>query len=199
MIQVCIGRAGSPDIPSHLIDRMLRVRYQTFYERLGWDVTVSQGREVDFYDALGPNYIIATDNTREQCLGCLRLLPTTGPNMLRDIFAEVLECPDVPCDTACWEVSRFAMASSVSTTSLRFSEVPAALINAMMRFAREQGIRRIVGVTTVAIERMVRNFGLEVHRLGEMRQIGTARTVVISLPVVSAMSSHLHTREREIA
>lgn len=183
MIQVLIGRAGSPDIPPHLIDSMLRVRYQTFHERLGWEVTVSQGREFDFYDALGPVYVIATDTHRQECLGCLRLLPTTGPNMLRDLFAELLECPDVPDDPTCWEVSRFALAPTAPTASARFSEVPTALLEAMMHFAREQGIRRIVGVTTTAIERMVRILGWEQKRLGNMHLIGTARTVVISLPV----------------
>jgi len=39
----------------------------------------------EYFDDLNPLYLLSVDEGGE-LLGCLRLLPTTGPNMLRDVF-----------------------------------------------------------------------------------------------------------------
>src|SRR4051812_38342699 len=63
------------------IDEMHRLRAQVFHERLGWDVEVRDGWEIDRFDALDPLYLLSLDDDGH-VRGSLRLLPTTGPNML---------------------------------------------------------------------------------------------------------------------
>src|SRR5260370_5183766 len=65
--------------------QMHRIRKAVFKDRLGWDGTVSGEFEVDEYDALGPSYLLSID---KDCtlIGFVLPLPTTGPNILRDIF-----------------------------------------------------------------------------------------------------------------
>src|SRR3981189_3971755 len=87
--------------------QMHRIRKAVFKDRLGWDVTVSGEFEVDEYDALGPSYLLSIDRYGT-LIGCVRLLPTTGPNMLRDIFPSFLTKAAVPRGEQVWEASRFA-------------------------------------------------------------------------------------------
>jgi acyl homoserine lactone synthase len=69
---------------------MHRLRYRIFKERLGWDVQVSGDMEIDEFDACRPVYLLQKDGDgRPQ--GCVRLLPTNGPTMLRDTFAVLLD------------------------------------------------------------------------------------------------------------
>jgi N-acyl-L-homoserine lactone synthetase len=52
---------------------MHRLRGRVFKDRLDWDVSVSDGLEIDQYDTFKPTYLLAV----EQCdvVGCVRLLP----------------------------------------------------------------------------------------------------------------------------
>ena len=87
---------------------MHRLRYRIFKERLGWDVQVSGDMEVDEFDAYRPVYLLQrSEDSRVQ--GCVRLLPTTGPNMLRDTFPELLDAQAAPASGAIWESSRFGV------------------------------------------------------------------------------------------
>ena len=76
----------NPDHYGEFIDdlaEMHRLRYRIFKERLGWDVQVSGDMEVDEFDACCPVHLLQrNDDGRVQ--GCVRLLPATGPTMLRD-------------------------------------------------------------------------------------------------------------------
>jgi acyl homoserine lactone synthase len=69
-----------------VIDAMFRSRAQTFSERLGWQVVARDGYERDRFDDENPLYLISVDPRSGEYWGSLRLLPTTGPNMLRDVF-----------------------------------------------------------------------------------------------------------------
>jgi len=94
---------------SHLIDEMFRLRARIFRDRLNWDVEVTDGKERDRYDDEQPVYIIHSDNGAREVKGSLRLLPTTGPTLLADIFSDTL--PDAVNLSApsIWECTRFCL------------------------------------------------------------------------------------------
>src|ERR1700752_3797681 len=87
------------------MDAMFRNRAVTFSERLGWDVTVKDGYERDSFDDANPLYLVSVDPDTEEYWGSLRLLPTTGPNMLRDVFPQLLDGDYIESATI-WECSR---------------------------------------------------------------------------------------------
>ena len=75
----------NPDRYGEFIDdlaEMHRLRYRIFKERLGWDVQVSGDMEVDEFDACRPVYLLQRDDDG-RVQGCVRLLSTAGPTMLR--------------------------------------------------------------------------------------------------------------------
>ena len=78
---------------------MHRLRYRIFKERLGWDVEVSGDMEIDDFDACRPAYLLQTDD-EDRIQGCVRLLPTTGPTMLRDTFPLLLDGEPAPASGA---------------------------------------------------------------------------------------------------
>lgn len=92
---------------------MYRLRSEVFHHRLGWEVHVEQGREHDWFDLIGPYYhCLVAHQDGLALLGCCRLLPTLGPNMLRDIFPFLLDNTPMPASDNIWEVSRFAINQS---------------------------------------------------------------------------------------
>ncbi|HMN87001.1 MAG TPA: acyl-homoserine-lactone synthase, partial [Bauldia sp.] len=93
----------------HLVDEMFRLRARVFRDRLGWDVSVRDGMERDRYDDCNPVYIVYADETGREVKGSLRLLPTTGPTLLADTFADTL--PDAAALSAptIWECTRFCI------------------------------------------------------------------------------------------
>src|SRR5258708_38394947 len=67
---------------SELTLGMHRLRRRVFRDRLEWDVSVSDGLEVDRYGELSPTYLLGID--RQEVVGGVRLLTTTGRHMLSD-------------------------------------------------------------------------------------------------------------------
>ncbi len=129
-----------------LLGEMFRARKRLFADRLGWDVTVDdRGWEIDQYDPISPLYLISTDeNGAHQ--GSLRLLPTTGDTMLRDVFTTafdgtVIESPLI------WECTRFCIESQKSEKiSAGLHRATTALLLGICETGLRAGIQQIVGV-----------------------------------------------------
>lgn len=193
MTTITIGRAGDGRIPSTLMDGMHRLRADVFHHRLRWDVEVRHGRERDRFDLARPYYLLAHDEagpaprapaTAARVLGCCRVLPTLGPNMLRDVFPALADARGVPACTDVWEVSRFAVAADTDAgAGYGFSATPALMVAHLLRFCADRGIRSLVGVTSAPFERMLLRLGLEVDRLGRPRRIGRVMSLAFELPL----------------
>ena len=169
---------------------MFRLRYDTFHTRLGWDVqTTPDGQEIDAFDQEPrATYILA--KSREGVDACWRLLPTLGPNMLRDVFPALAGGQAIPAAVDVWELSRFAVASDrladnegAENHQIGFGQLSMALMVEAAHFAQANGIARYVTVTTAAIERMLKRQGLHIHRLGPPLRIGLVLTVACFIEV----------------
>lgn len=88
-------------------ENMVRARANVFHKRLSWDVAVEHEREEDDYDRkYNPLYIIS-ERSDGSHVTSMRLLPTTGPTMLRDIFYKFFpDCPDI-YSSSIWEATRY--------------------------------------------------------------------------------------------
>jgi acyl homoserine lactone synthase len=183
MTQIIIDRAGQGQLNAALLESMYRLRHDVFHGRLGWDVRGEQGREHDWFDLLGPHYLVARHPATHDAIGCWRMLPTTGPYMLRDVFPLLLDGDTAPADPLVWEISRFAVANEYAQGTFGFSHLPAEMLRAMLRFGVAQRLEAIVGVTSAAVERMLRQLGFKVERLGRPRRIGSVMSVAFRLPL----------------
>ena len=162
---------------------MHRLRRRVFRDRLDWEVSVSDGLEVDQYDALSPTYLLGLD--RQDVVGCVRLLPTTGRNMLANTFPVLLDGRAAPRSSEIWESSRFCVdtqnVAAPAESGLR--QATFLLFAAMIEWGQQHDLQAIATVTDLRMERLLRRAGWSLDRLGEPRQIGAAKAVAGLLPV----------------
>ncbi len=179
--------AARRDIPARDLWEMHRQRAKVFKDRLGWEVPVLCGMEIDGYDALEPLYMLirAADAGAPgggALIGSWRLLPTQGPYMLKDLFADLLHGQAAPSHARIWELSRFAIETG-GARRFGFSDVSLESIAQIIRYGAQGGIDAYVTVTTTAIERLLRRAGVVMRRFGEPLQIGVEKAVALQVDV----------------
>jgi acyl homoserine lactone synthase len=149
-----------------------------FGQRLDWDVEISGEMEIDEFDALHPAYLMqrASDNSIQ---GCVRMLPSTGPTMLRDTFPLLMDGAPVPASPTIWESSRFALdlRSDETKTTRGLATATYELFAGMIEFGLSRQLTDIVTVTDARIERILRRAGWPLRRIGNPHAIGNTLAV----------------------
>ena len=156
-----------------LCDAMHRIRFRVFSCRLNWDVRGENGLESDEFDEQDPHYILASDDDGS-LVGTWRMLPTTGPYMLRDVFASLLEDRTAPNSQQIWEGSRFAVdCRYVGKQGLgALHKTTAEIFCGVVEFCIAYGVKEVVTVYDVRIARLLRRLGVSHkwesgrHRIG---------------------------------
>lgn len=155
------------------IDAMFRNRAETFSDRLGWEVVVKDGRERDAFDDANPLYLVSVDPDTEEYWGSLRLLPTTGPNMLRDVFPQLLDGGYIESATI-WESSRICAAAAPGQPerSKSVNYVLSELILGIGEVAVAAGLTQVVSVFDTRIFRVLKAAGCNPQIIGAPQRIG---------------------------
>ncbi len=94
---------------SKLVDQMFRLRKKIFFDELNWEVPVVGEIERDRYDDLKPAYLVWTDKKQKILYGSLRLMPTTGPTLLNDVFRKTFPANFDLCYPGIWEGTRMCI------------------------------------------------------------------------------------------
>jgi acyl homoserine lactone synthase len=110
------------------------------------------------------------------------MLPTTGPYMLKDTFAQTLCGQAAPQHANVWELSRFALGAHEGRAH-HFCQTAVLMMERAVEFALNRGVTQFVTVTTVAIERLFKGLGVPTRRFGKPVQVGIERTVAFSIEV----------------
>ena len=161
---------------SRLMDQMFQMRARVFHDRLRWNVRVVDGRERDKYDDESPVYVIYTDDRKREVKGSLRLLPTTGPTLLADIFSDTLPAGVHLSAPTIWECTRFCLddRSLASGPGYQLLLDSTALIAGSFEVAMRAGIETIIGNFDSSMLRLYRQLGCEVEVLGSTLRYGGA-------------------------
>ena len=174
-MRILVGQDNGA-LPRGDVHGMHELRYRVFRERLQWDIPVSDECERDDYDDFDPVFFMARE--KRSIVGCCRILPTTGPYMLRNTFPELLGKSEAPVADDVWEISRFAV-EKAARPGLCFSTIPETLIGELVRYALENRIRSYVFVTTTGFERLLKRMGVNIERFADPMQIGVERSVAL--------------------
>lgn len=149
-------------------------RHKVFVENLGWDLHSPDGYEQDQFDRPDTVYVAARNDEEEIC-GCARLLPTTHPYLLSEVFPQLLNGMAPPNSPDIWELSRFATVdfNSADRSPLRqmSSEIAIDLLQAAIDCAAKHGAKKLITVSPLGIERLLRNAGFKSHRAGPPMRI----------------------------
>jgi acyl-homoserine lactone synthase len=92
---------------SSQVEEMHRLRYETYVKRRGWKALErGDGLEVDQFDTDDAVYLMGVDGDGA-VNSALRLLPTTGPHLLRDVFPHTVTWGRVPVSERMYEFTRY--------------------------------------------------------------------------------------------
>ena len=163
---------------SYLLNEYFRIRADVFAKRLGWDVSVANEQERDRFDEIDPLYLLSVDPVSGRVRGGMRVLPTTGPNMLRDVFPMLLEPGEVVENATTWEISRFAMDHTIEgpDAGRLISEVTGELMAGACEVGILAGISFYVAVFDTRFRRICRAAGCPPELIGRSQQIGVCMT-----------------------
>ena len=175
----------------HIRD-MHRLRAEVFGTRLHWVVNCVNGEERDSYDELDPTYIMVRGRSGKVEASC-RLLPTTGPYMLKDVFPQLLGGYEPPCDESIWEVSRFSVVpdgcGNWSLGSLH--RITLELLIELIAVGLAHNIQAIITVTDVRFERVLNRAGLIYEKYSDELTVGDTKAVAGWMPVTLENLSRL--------
>jgi acyl homoserine lactone synthase len=140
---------------------MHRLRARVFQDRLGWDVEVRDGMERDHFDDLNPAHVVSMDEDGD-VVGCMRLLQTTGPHMLSDVFFDLLDGEPPLRSAQVWEATRFCVDTRKLTsgqTRNSISYVTSEVMIGAFEYAQAAGVLDAVAVIDPVMNRIMKRSG----------------------------------------
>lgn len=125
--------------------------------------------ELDQFDRPDARYVVAHDD-HGAVIGTARLLPTTQPYLLGEVFPHLMGDQPVPCSDEVWELSRFAAVDFSRTTPSaglgQFSSQGAVeLLRAALACAQEHRVKWLITVSPLGVERLLSRAGFRARRL----------------------------------
>lgn len=167
---------GTPSqLGADLMTRLARYRHAVFVQRLGWELDCVDDEEYDTFDRPDTRYVVALDQGR--VCGAARLLPTMRDYLLSEVFPGLLDGEAPPRSPQVWELSRFAavdLDAPRDRGAMAHLSSPTAvgLLEHALAVAAGHGVLRLITVSPVGVERLLRRAGFEMRRAGPMRRHG---------------------------
>ncbi|MGO4909632.1 acyl-homoserine-lactone synthase [Pseudorhodobacter sp. W20_MBD10_FR17] len=146
---------------SNLLIEMHQLRARVFEGRLGWDVKVKNGMERDAFDDLNPAHVISVDDSG-RVVGCMRLLPTTGPHMLSDVFSCLLDDEPPIRSARVWEATRFCVDTDLPGRGVArnsISYITSEVMIGAFEYGLAAGISDAVAVIDPVMNRVMKRSG----------------------------------------
>ncbi|NIR92540.1 MAG: GNAT family N-acetyltransferase [Gammaproteobacteria bacterium] len=157
------------ELPPGLYSKVSHYRHQVFVEMLGWQLPVQDGGELDQFDRPDSVYVAAQDD-EGNIIGCARLLPTTRPYLLGEVFPQLLNGMPPPCSPDVWELSRFAAVDLQSEDASKrgqfSSHITINLFLESIACAAAHGAKSLITVSPLGVERLLRRGGIHARRAG---------------------------------
>ena len=155
------------------LNQIFSYRYSVFVERLNWTLPgAGGGLEVDEFDRDTTYHVCVRDGGAT--VGYARLLPTTQPYLLSEVFPELMDGAAIPRSSDVWELSRFCSFDlRGSTEHPRQADFGGcrAVLRAAAQCALEHRVTRLIAVSAVAMERILSRLGVSASRASPTMQL----------------------------
>lgn len=191
-------QGDSQEENKELLDKMFRLRKRVFFDQLAWHVEVDGDLEVDRYDALNPVYLLWASEDRSKLYASIRLMPTTGPTLLYDVFRSSFPDEAGLSAPGIWEGTRAcvdAEALQEDFPGLDAARAFSMLVLASSECAFAHGIHTIVSNYEPQVLRIYRRAGAEFSEHGRAQGFGRAPvccgTLAISADSIAKMRATL--------
>ena len=150
---------------------MHRQRKAVFVDRARWKVPVVADQEIDRFDLLEHTlYLLAKDEPQGPVLASARLLPTSGPHLMQELYCESHR-KGLPSGRNVWEASRFCTAPGIGSRSRRLNLLW-QIICAVMENALAHGVDQVIFAANRALLPLALNCGWEAGIVGPAQNDG---------------------------
>lgn len=171
-------------------------RKKIFIDRLSWNLKNDGLKEIDQFDHDQCHYLASVYNN--EVIGGVRLTPSTAPNLTFDIFKDILKLPrSIERCPYLLESSRFGIEKTRElpvTNGLRQKTME--LFEGMLKFALDYKYKKIITVTDIRIERILKLSNWPLERLTEVKEVGNTYSIIGLLDV--CMDTYTKMREKRI-
>ncbi|MEA2838892.1 MAG: acyl-homoserine lactone synthase [Methylobacteriaceae bacterium] len=139
------------------LERVYRFRHRFFVHHKKWKTLErADQREVDEFDTPEAVHIVGMDESGDVST-YTRLLPTTGPHLLRDVYPEILQGNPEPTGPDIWEWTRAAINPFKRDSFQGASQIKGEFYAAVVETCLHLGIRGLLveahpGLITSAID-----------------------------------------------
>ena len=172
-----------------LLKKMFLLRSRVFCDKLKW-VETNGVEERDVYDDYMPVYLMATDETGEHLYGSARIMPTSGPTLLADVFGETV--PDAMFDSPfVWEITRLCLDDELIRKHGKGSEtinIVRSMLVASLEYGIQNGIETYLANFDDLRLRVWRRAGVGVDVIGTSHAFSTTVHLGIAEVTESAQS-----------
>ena len=162
-----------------LMEQVYKLRYQIFVKEMGWtDLERGDGLEIDQFDYPEAIHHICVRNGA--VVGYQRMLPTTMPNLLSDVFPNLCEGA-LPLGPNIYELTRYGVAAAYREGRRGLSTVGSELMAGCVEWGLENGVNKVViEFETIWVLRLLQ-LKFMARPLGFETQIGRQKIVATEL------------------
>ena len=159
---------------------MFRLRHKLFIERQDYKTPTLRGMEWDQYDTPAAVYLLWRDDAGA-VRGVARLIPTTFPYMIKELWPNLVENTELPARPDVWELSRMGVDRDLPAEQRR--RAADELMCACAEFALHNGISAFLMVTHMHLIKASVAAGWQSEALGQPCRLGrfpvvAARTLI---------------------
>ncbi|MCG7509320.1 acyl-homoserine-lactone synthase [Mesorhizobium retamae] len=177
----------------HLVQQYYRLRKRVFCDLLQWDCTPTGDEERDYYDTLGPVYLLWCSSDMAVLYGGMRLMPTTGPTLLYDVFRRTFPNAAELSAPGIWEGTRMCIHEANLKRDHPDIEPGRAfglMLLALCECAMAHGIHTMISNYEPHLKRVYQRAGAVVDELGRADGYGNRPVCCGSFDV----SAEIHAR-----
>ncbi len=173
-----------------LMADVFRLRKKVFSDQLNWKVPVQGDMEKDAYDEMGASYLVWCSDDKSTLYGLVRLMPTSGPTLLNDVFHATHGRNPKLCDPEVWEGTRMCLDEELISRDfpdLNPGQAFSMLFVALCEAALAHNIRRLVSNFEPSMSRIYRRAGLSYQIHGRADGYGAKPVYCASFDVSQAV------------
>jgi acyl-homoserine lactone synthase len=167
------------------LEQSFRLRYQVFVKERKWrNLTRSDERDIDQFDDDSAIYLLAIEGDEQKVVGGSRLVPTSGPYLLPDVFPNLATQP-IPRGANVFEWGRLYVAPArreghgMRRTAL--SRTSCLIMAGVVEYCLEENIDQLAVVSEMYLLPRFMQLGLRPKPLGLPETIEGVATLAYTL------------------
>lgn len=172
-----VVNAANGHLYSDEMEQVWRLRHRVFVEGKGWtDLARPDGREIDQFDTTSAIHFLLIRGGK--VIAYSRLLPTTGPHLLSEIFPDLCQEP-LPRDHATYEWTRQAVSPEYRVRG-KTPPLTYDLVAGIVEWGLHNGVSRITAQIPVSYLLQMLQLHLRAQPLGLPVEIAGERIIAVA-------------------